>query len=234
MLKIFPAGPVETEAMTPLPRVMEVDVPIRTFCPPLTVTRLALPEVREAKVLVPVPPRAADKTPAQAKVKALFEIVPWMLVSLLTKPTKVEPKVEDPVPPLATGKIPVTSEVKDTKPLNKAPATDLTTPVPRELRVVEPVMDRVPTILVVARKELPETVMAVEEAFCRLACPEALRVVKNVAPDTVKPVLDAVAKVDCPVTLSAFRKELPETVRAVVEALVEELLMTLKVLVPAV
>ena len=63
---------------------------------------------------------------------------PVTLVSLMTKPTKVVPKVEELVPPLATGRMPVTSEVKDTWPLLSSPPTDLTMPVPKEDKVVEP------------------------------------------------------------------------------------------------
>ena len=52
--------------------------------------------------------------------------------------------VEVPVPPLDTFNTPVTSEAEDrvTRPLNKAPAADLTIPVPREEMVVDPVGDQ--------------------------------------------------------------------------------------------
>ena len=43
-----------------------------------------------------------------------------------------------PVPPLATGNIPETSAVKETEPMFNSPPMLLTTPVPREERVVEP------------------------------------------------------------------------------------------------
>jgi hypothetical protein len=47
--------------------------------------------------------------------------------------------VEVPVPPLETGKTPVTSELKEARPLKSdPPAVDLTKPVVRLVRVVEP------------------------------------------------------------------------------------------------
>ena len=45
-----------------------------------------------------------------------------------------------PVPPLTMPKVPETSEPKATGPMLSSPATDLTTPVPREERLVEPVV----------------------------------------------------------------------------------------------
>ena len=66
---------------------------------------------------------------------------------------------KEPVPPLATGRIPVTLVVRSivefkmselvTRPLNKGPAAHLTSPVPKELKVVEPLE---PTV----NKEVPE------------------------------------------------------------------------------
>jgi hypothetical protein len=60
--------------------------------------------------------------------------------------------VEVPVPPLVTPKTPLTSLLpKAMAPLNNAPATDLTTPVPKEEMVVEPVTVRVPVMEVVLK-----------------------------------------------------------------------------------
>ena len=53
--------PLVTEVTTLLPREMLVEVPIKTFCPPL-MERL-LPTVKEPRVLVPVPPVEIPKTP---------------------------------------------------------------------------------------------------------------------------------------------------------------------------
>ena len=50
-----------------------------------------------------------------------------------------EPTVVVPVPPLAMPKVPETSlEPKAMAPMFSSPPTDLTTPVPKEERVVEP------------------------------------------------------------------------------------------------
>ena len=68
----------------------------------------------------------------------MLEILPVTLVPLVTKPTSVVPSVEELVPPLAMGRIPLTSEVNEACPLYKDPELDLTSPVPREERVVEP------------------------------------------------------------------------------------------------
>jgi hypothetical protein len=54
MLKMLPAVPVAIEAMTPAPREMEVEVPTKTFCPP--VMERPEPTVREPRVVVPIPP----------------------------------------------------------------------------------------------------------------------------------------------------------------------------------
>ena len=70
----------------------------------------------------------------------LFAMVPVTFVSLVTKPTKVVPRVEELVPPLAMGRIPVTSEAKLTWPIFNSPPTERTMPVPREERVVEPLV----------------------------------------------------------------------------------------------
>ncbi len=49
------------------------------------------------------------------------------------------PAVVVPVPPLLMPKVPLTSlEAKLMLPLFSSPETDLTTPVPKELKVVEP------------------------------------------------------------------------------------------------
>ncbi len=112
---------------------------------------------------VPVPPRATESTPAQAKFKVLELIVPCMFVSLETKPTNVVPRVEEFVPPFATGNIPETSAVKDTVPLYKAPAeVERTTPEIKEEIVVDPppstLNNVVPVEEATAKTELVEVV----------------------------------------------------------------------------
>jgi hypothetical protein len=92
----------------------------------------------EVRLAAPVPPLATDNWPCQPKVKALLAIEPVTLVPLMTKPTRVVPKVLELVPPLATGRMPVTSAVREAWPMNREPALALTTPVPKEDRVVEP------------------------------------------------------------------------------------------------
>jgi hypothetical protein len=103
----------------------------------------------------------------------------------------------------------VTSEAEDnvTRPLNKAPAADLTIPVPREEMVVDPETANVPVMEVVARVETPEM---------------------------VKAVADALPNVDWPVTVSwaivvVARVEVALTVRpeAVVKVKLEEVAMAL-------
>lgn len=74
MLKMLPAVPVETLAMMLLDKLMEVEVPIKTFCPPLTVKRLVLAEVREANVLVPVPPFNTGRIPETWEPKATWPL----------------------------------------------------------------------------------------------------------------------------------------------------------------
>jgi hypothetical protein len=51
------------------------------------------------------------------------------------------------------------------------PLVDLTSPAPRELRVVEPVTVNVPVMEVEAKLVRPETVKAVAEAVVRLVWP---------------------------------------------------------------
>ena len=71
MLKIVPAVPVETLAITLLLRVKEVEVPINTFCPPLTVSK-ALPEVKSPKVVVPMPPLDTANNPVTSEEPRLM------------------------------------------------------------------------------------------------------------------------------------------------------------------
>ena len=94
MLKMLPKVPVEALAITLLPRLMEVEVPISTCSPP-EIDRL-LPTVRLPKVVVPMPPLEACKTPDTSE------------------------------------------ELRFTLPMFNSPPTDLTTPVPKEERVVLP------------------------------------------------------------------------------------------------
>jgi hypothetical protein len=86
-------------------KVICVEVPINTCCPPVT-ERLEDETVRLPKVVVPIPPLLDASTPAHPNDKALLAIVPVTLVSLLTKPTSVVPRVEELVPPLATDNVP--------------------------------------------------------------------------------------------------------------------------------
>ena len=60
MLKMFPAVPVAMLVMTLLPKVIWVEVPINTFCPPEIFK--PLPTVNEPKVLVPIPPEETPRT----------------------------------------------------------------------------------------------------------------------------------------------------------------------------
>ena len=88
---------------------------------------------------MPVPPLAGAKAPLQPKLKVLLAIEPVTLVSLMTKPTRVEPKVEEAVPPLLTPRIPVTSlPAKLIAPTLSSPPADLTGPVAKDDRLVEP------------------------------------------------------------------------------------------------
>ena len=79
MLKILPAVPVETLEITPAPREMEVEVPIKTFWPPVTVK--PVPTVREPRVVVPMPPLVTGITPVIAMVE-----VPE--IAMLVEPVK--------------------------------------------------------------------------------------------------------------------------------------------------
>jgi hypothetical protein len=54
MLKIVPVVPVETLVITELPKEIEVEVPIKTFWPP--VIERPEPTVKSPKVVVPRPP----------------------------------------------------------------------------------------------------------------------------------------------------------------------------------
>lgn len=54
MLKIFPAVPVATFVMTLLLKVICVEVPTKTFCPPTIES--PEPTVNDPKVVVPSPP----------------------------------------------------------------------------------------------------------------------------------------------------------------------------------
>src|ERR1035437_4029334 len=71
-LKMLPAVPVASVVTTLLPRLMVVDVPIRTCWPPM-MERL-LPTVRLPSVVVPMPPFAADKMPVTSPVERLTAV----------------------------------------------------------------------------------------------------------------------------------------------------------------
>ena len=77
---------VATLATTLPERLMEVEVPIKTLWPPVTVKK-ELEEVREAKVLVPVPPLETAKVPVQPgmKVKVLAVVVEMLMVKLVSE-----------------------------------------------------------------------------------------------------------------------------------------------------
>lgn len=86
MLKMVPEVPVEMLVMTLAPRLICVEVPISTFCPPL-MDRLE-PTVREPKVVVPMPPKPTPKTPDviwEAAMAMLVLVTPvispnWLVV----------------------------------------------------------------------------------------------------------------------------------------------------------
>ncbi len=171
----------------PLAKVAE-EVPVIVICPGVVVLMVMLVPatklvgayfvpvpsaasnwpVTVGSVDVPVPPRATESCPAQAKFKVLLEIVPWMLVSLEIKPTKVEPKVEELVPPLAIGNIPVTSlPLKLMAPLNRAPVAVERTgnAAEREVMVEEPTTTNVCPGVVVPMPTLPAEVILNKEIF---------------------------------------------------------------------
>jgi hypothetical protein len=139
MLKLLPRVPVETLEITPADKEIWVEVPIKTFCPP--VMERPEPTVKSPSVVVPNPPLLTANTPLQPRVKVLLAMEPVTLVSLVTKPTKVVPRVEELVPPLAIGKMPVISvepPPRLTGPLAKLPLTERTIPVAKEEMLVEP------------------------------------------------------------------------------------------------
>ena len=115
ILKMVPVGPVETLATTLHERLKEVEVPMRTCWPPVTV-RKELEEVREAKVLVPVPPLITFKTPLTSEEpKAMLPLKRAPAVVDLTGRAWVrELRVVEPV----TVRVPVMEEVaKKDRPL---------------------------------------------------------------------------------------------------------------------
>ena len=59
ILKMLPVVPVETLVITFEDKLIDVEVPIKTFCPPLMVN--PLPTVRSPKVVVPMPPLETAK-----------------------------------------------------------------------------------------------------------------------------------------------------------------------------
>ena len=174
---------------------------------------LTVKPVEEALASVdwPVTNKAPEVKTVEEALVTVRTLVPELKVKLVEVPTAevplpnrtaVEVKLLAPVPPLATGKMPVTLVVKSMvelvmsalimRPLYKAPLVDLTTPVPKEDRVVEPVTDKVPVKEEEAKVDTPVT---------------------NKGPLTVRAVEEAVAKLDWPVT-----QRLPERERAVPEA----------------
>jgi hypothetical protein len=69
ILKMLPAVPVETEVITFPDKLMTVEVPIKTFCPP--VIESPLPTVKSPSVVVPMPPFKVCSTPVTS---ALFKL----------------------------------------------------------------------------------------------------------------------------------------------------------------
>jgi hypothetical protein len=98
MLKIVPVVPVETLVITELPKEIEVEVPIKTFWPP--VIERPEPTVKSPKVVVPMPPLFTAKTPVQPGVKVvspeevetekvmLVSVLVAMLIELLLRPQR--------------------------------------------------------------------------------------------------------------------------------------------------
>ena len=76
MLKMLPAVPVETLEMTPAVREMEVEVPIKTFWPP--VMERPEPTVKSPRVVVPIPPLLVPITPVMpiVEVPVMAMLVP--------------------------------------------------------------------------------------------------------------------------------------------------------------
>lgn len=96
-----------------------VDVPIKTFCPPLMLK--FVPTVKEARVLVPVPPFNTGRTPLTLAVKSM-EPANMALVTLPNPMavTPVEPMVTSPVTGLLTHAEP--------EPISRLPAVAVVTP----------------------------------------------------------------------------------------------------------
>jgi hypothetical protein len=81
ILKIFPAVPVETFVITLLPKVICVEVPMSTFCPPAMES--PEPTVKFPNVDVPMPPLLTGITPVIA-------IVDVPLMAMLLEPVSNE------------------------------------------------------------------------------------------------------------------------------------------------
>ena len=64
--------------------------------------------------------------------------------------------------------------------------------------MVEPVTFKVPAMEVVAKVEIPETVKAVVEAFCREVLPETVRILDIVVEPVMPRVLEAEVQVKLP------------------------------------
>jgi hypothetical protein len=111
MLKILPAVPVVTVVMTLPDREIWVEVPIKTFCPP--VTDKPLPTVKEPRVEVPIPPLATERIPLTSELpKAMEPLKRLPLLSLRTlPPVDKEEMVVEPLLPTENKVLPEEEEM---------------------------------------------------------------------------------------------------------------------------
>ena len=140
MLKILPVVPVETLVMTLAPREMVVEVPIKTFCPPL-IDKPA-PAVRSPSVVVPRPPLATVNglvSVRELKVGEAVVLRSWLMLEVPETVKVLEPK----------DKVPVPAEIV----------------LPFKVTAFKLVAVVVARVEVPVTNKLPLTVKAVEEAF---------------------------------------------------------------------
>ena len=108
----------------------------------------------EMGVADPTPNRVLELSQVKEVLVATGEVP-------LPKSIRLAVRAGAPVPPLATGRMPVTLAARSmvelvmselvTRPMNKAPEADLTTPEPKEDKVVEPVIVTIPVTVELAK-----------------------------------------------------------------------------------
>ena len=107
MLKMLPAVPVETLEMTPAAKLMVVEVPINTFCPPTMES--PEPTVRSPRVVVPIPPLVTERRPVMSEepedrlMAPVFSSPP----TALTTPVPNEERVVEPEGAMVKSDMPV-------------------------------------------------------------------------------------------------------------------------------